>query len=343
MENFMYSEIMVQPETVRRTLAENRATVAGVANCLKQSPVHSIYLVARGTSDHIGIYAKYLGEYLLGIPVCLAASSVVNLYRRPLDLSACLTLAISQSGEGPDVIGVVREAQRQQAPSVVITNYEQSTLAREADFALFCKAGEERSIAATKTCTTSMMAVAALLEEWSGINGRLELIPAAIEQTLTRFDEIGEKAKPFRDASHCVVLARGFAYGAALETALKIQETSYINARGFSTADFQHGPITMVQRGFPVIIYAFKGPSLAGLDGLVEHLKSIGAYTLLVTNDRQLLSRGDDSFYFPDDYPETITPYLAVVFGQIFAYHLALARGNNPDAPRGLRKVTKTL
>ncbi len=343
MENLMLQEIREQPAAVQRTLNQNRAMIDNIAGCLNGRILDLVYLAARGTSDHIGIYAKYLGEYSLGIPVCLSASSVINLYQRKMKLANALTLAISQSGEGPDVIGVIREAKRQNALSVAITNHESSNLAREADFSILCRAGTEKSIAATKTCTTSMMAVAALIEKWSGAPGHLPEIPDVISKTLTYFDEIKEKISSFINAESCIILARGFNYGSALETALKIQETCYMNARGFSIADFQHGPIAVLHRGFPVIVYAFKGPAITGTLELLTHLKEIGTHTLLVTNEKVLEGESSDFLYIPEDYPEEITPYISVVFGQIFAYHLALAKGLDPDLPRGLRKVTKTL
>ncbi len=343
MKNFMLEEIMIQPEAVRKTLEENRKTLALIKSDLITDPVDLVYVVARGTSDHTGIYTKYLGEYMLEIPVCLAASSIINLYQRPLKLKSALTIAISQSGEGPDVIGVVREARRQHGLSLAITNNETSTLSRESDYSLLCHAGEEKSVAATKTCTTSMMAIAALLQEWSVVNGYLEQIPEAIEKTITYFDIIEEKVQAFIKPDHCVVLARGFNYSSALETALKIQETCYINARGFSTADFLHGPVAMLHQGFPVIVYAFQGPAMTGISDLLTYLKNLGTHTLLVTNDRGLLDNCNDYLLIPEEFPETITPYVSVVFGQIFAYHLALAKGNNPDSPRGLSKVTQTL
>ncbi len=343
MTHHMYSEIQEQPRLVQETAAANEAMIDKIVNSIRQKPIHSSFLVARGTSDHIGIYAKYLGEYFLGLPVCLAASSIVNLYQRKLDLSTALTLAISQSGEGPDVIGVVKESNRQQGLSIAVTNYPNSNLAKEATYLLDCRAGEEKSVAATKTCTTSMMVLAALIQKWSGIDGHLELIPRLIDEVISRSDEIAAKVGPFKDSESCVVLARGFNYASALESALKIQETCYVNARGFSTADFQHGPIAMLHEGFPVIVYAFKGPAMAGTLDLLTYLKEIGTHTLLITNEKSLLPVCAENFYIPEDYPEEITPYISVVFGQMFAYFLALAKGLDPDTPRGLRKVTKTL
>ncbi|HEX3045196.1 MAG TPA: SIS domain-containing protein [Bacillota bacterium] len=241
------------------------------------------------------------------------------------------------------MIGVMKESNRQGALSIVVTNHQNSNLAKEATYFLDCRAGAEKGVAATKTCTTSMMAMAALIQIWSGSDGHLHLIPRLISEIISRSDEIAAKVKPFKDAESCVVLARGFNYASALESALKIQETCYVNARGFSIADFQHGPIAMLHEGFPVIVYAFKGPAMAVTLELLTYLKEIGTHTLLVTNEKSLLPACSENLYIPEDYPEEVTPYISVVFGQLFAYHLALAKGLDPDTPRGLRKVTKTL
>jgi Glucosamine 6-phosphate synthetase, contains amidotransferase and phosphosugar isomerase domains len=339
----MLNEIKEQPQAAKNAFVYNQALIQQIVARLKKQAVDFVYLVARGTSDHGGIYAKYLGEYFLGVPFCLTASSIVNVYKRNIKLSSALTVAISQSGEGPDVIGVIKESKRQNALSLAVTNDENSTLAKEAEYTLLCHAGPEKSVAATKTCTTSMMAMAALIQEWSGADGNLKAIPDMIANVLTYSDEIAAKVQPFKNTESCVILARGFNYSSALESALKIQETCYVNARGFSTADFLHGPIAMLHRGFPVILYAFKGPAMAGIPELLAHLKEIGSYTLVVTNDRNLLKDSSDYLFIPEDYPEEITPYISVVFGQIFAYYLALAKGLNPDSPRGLHKVTKTI
>ena len=343
MESLMLTEIREQPEAVRKSFVQNRPVIDEILSGLREKPVTYIYLVARGTSDHVGIYAKYLGEFLLGKPVCLSASSIINIYGRSLDLSAALTLAISQSGEGPDLLGVVKDANRSNSLTVGITNFEKSTLAREVNFALLCHAGEEKSVAATKTCTTSMMAGATLLSRWAGVTAHWEMVPEVIAKTLTFFEAIGEKITPFIHEESCVVLARGFNYAAAMETALKIQETCYINARGFSTADFKHGPIAMLHHGFPVIVYAFNGPALTDVRDTLAYLKQIGTHTLLITNNPELAGEASDTLYIPGEVPEEITPFISVVCGQIFAYHLARAKGLNPDAPRGLKKVTKTL
>jgi len=341
--DYMLSEIKEQPWVVKKTLTENKAVLEKIAVQLAQKQVKTLFIVARGTSDHVGIYLKYLTEYFLGIPVSLAASSIINLYQQPMQLTEAVTLAISQSGMGPDIVNVIRSANTAGGMTIGITNEPESTLAEVANYILLCQAGKELSVAATKTCTTSMAIGAALIEFWSGKEGYLQEIPELIAKMLTYFDKIGNNLKPFLQAEGCLVLARGFNYSIALETALKIQETSYLNARGFSTADFQHGPLALLEQNLPIILYAFKGPALKGIVELLGLLRQSKTYIFLVTNDQTLINMADDYLLLPETLPEVITPFATVVFGQIFAYHLARAKGLDPNQPRNLKKVTQTL
>lgn len=344
MNTHMWDEIREQPMVLEKTLQQNSAVIQEIASRLRQEPVHAVNLVARGTSDHVGIFTKYLGEYFTGIPFSLAASSLVNLYQRPMNYSSMLTLAISQSGEGPDVLGVVREANRQASLTVGITNREGSALAEAVDHPLFCFAGQEVSVAATKTCTSSMMAAASLIQAWSGrteLEARLCTVPSMTARLIQRFDEIRQLARRFRYVNDCVILARGLNYCAAMETALKIQETCYINARGYSSADLLHGPIAMLNRDFPSLVYAMKGPALESVRETVARLRSMGSEIYLISNEPSL-SEGDHNFYLSETDDEVLTPFLTVVFGQMFAYALTLEKGYNPDQPKGLQKITKT-
>jgi glutamine---fructose-6-phosphate transaminase (isomerizing) len=344
--SYMLQEIKEQPAVLREALAKNREICQRIIQELKGRHVQSIMIAARGTSDHVAVFAKYIAEYYLKLPVSLAASSIANIYNRDINLSETLTIAISQSGEGPDVIGIVEAAKRVHSFTIGITNHTDSSLAKTVDYALNCYADPERSVAATKTCTSSMMAVAALFQEWAGdcnFKEQLTTAIALIEKTIARQAEIEQLTNQFVDMEQCVVLARGFNYGAALETALKIQETCYINARGYSAADFLHGPVAMIEKGFPVIIYAFKSPTLPGMVEVIHRLRDLGAAILLVTNDKSLLEENIASFFIAADVPEVTAPFVSVVFGQLFAHRLALAKGYDPDLPRGLRKVTQTL
>jgi Predicted phosphosugar isomerases len=343
---YMLQEIQEQPSVLREALIQNRENCQKIITELNRRHIQGIMIAARGTSDHVAVFVKYIAEYYLRLPVSLAASSITNIYHRDIDLATILTIAISQSGEGPDVIGIVEGAKRANSLTIGITNHEDSTLAKTVDFTLNCHAGPEKSVAATKTCTSSMMVAAAFIQEWSqdhNLNQQLEMSMQLVDKVIARQAEIEQLAVKFHDMEQCVVLARGFNYGASLETALKIQETCYINARGYSTADFLHGPVAMIEKGFPVIIYAFNGPTLSGIADVIHRLRDSGAAILLVTNAMTVLDKNFSSFYIDEEIPEVAAPFVSIVFGQLFAHRLALSKGYDPDVPRGLCKVTQTL
>ena len=346
MSTHMLEEIKEQPGVIVRTMQQNTATLRDLTENLKRRPVHSIMVAARGTSNNVAIFAKYFGEYFLGMPVSTAASSIINLYHRRMRLDSVLILAISQSGEGPDIMGVVKEAKNQGALTVGITNHEKSSLAREVDFPIITGAGPEQSIVATKTCTASMMAIASLIQAWSGerdFGAQLEKVPELLTKIIAREAEIAEKAYLFKVFEDCVILARGLNYCAALETAFKIQETCYLNAQGYSAADILHGPIAMLDDHFSALVYACQGPSLPGIVGTISRLKQIGIPLLLIANEPALLNENRLNFQIQEEFSEEIMPFASVVFGQIFAYYLAQLKGRNPDFPRRLKKVTQTL
>lgn len=343
--SLMYREIGEQPHVLERGIETHRIIWKEIVSDLKKRPMESIQLVARGTSDHVAIFTKYIGEYYLGIPVSLMASSIINLYKRPLNLFNSLTVGISQSGSAPDAIGVLREAKRQGGLTLAITNEEGSPITREATYSLFCQAGKEKSVAATKTCTASMMLLGGLIGEWAKDSSLLEelvKVPTTLEKILSKKREIERLARRFKEAKECLVLGRGFNYAAALETALKIKETSYIYAGSYSTADFLHGPIAIVNQRVPVLIFAFKGPLLAGIEETIYRLKEMQIEVLIVT-DAPSLRDMDDTLYVPHDLKEEVTPFISIVIGQLFSYYLAISRGHDPDLPRYLKKVTKTL
>lgn len=343
--SFMRKEIGEQPLILERAIETNRPIWEKIAKELKERPIESIQIVARGTSDHVAIFAKYIGEYYLKIPVNLMASSIINLYQRPLKLSNSLTIGISQSGSAPDVIGVLKEAKRQGGLTLAITNEEESIIVNKASYSLFCQAKEEKSVAATKTCSASMMLFSGLIGAWAKSPSLLEeltKVPQTIERLIKREKEIHELATRLKESTECLVLGRGFHYASALETALKIKETSYIHAGSYSTADFLHGPIAIVDKGAPALIYAFQGPLLEGIEETINRLQEIGAEILLVTDSRSL-NRAGSIFYAPHDLKEEVTPFISIVFGQIFSYCLAIIKGQDPDLPRYLKKVTKTL
>ncbi len=341
---FMYSEIQEQPKLLENLLHQNSFMISEIIGRLREKEIVNIQIVARGTSHHVAIFGKYLGEYYLGIPVNLMASSIINLYRRPINLANSLTIGISQSGAAPDVIGVIAEAKSQGGLTLAITNEEGSPLSQETDYSLYCQAGKEKSVPATKTFTTSMMLLATLIGEWSSSHSLMETqksVPPIMAEVISREDEIERYIREMKEAEEILVLGRGFNYPSALETALKIKETCQIHANGYSTADFLHGPIAKVKEGMPIIIYAFQGPLLKGISKTITQLREMGADIILVTDEESLI--GDKTFYTAKRLREEVTPFISGVFGQLFSYYFSKAKGYNPDNPPYLNKVTRTV
>lgn len=339
--SIMAQEIWEQPRVLTDVLDKNKAVIREIVSLLRKHPPQAVCIVARGTSDHVGVFTKYLGEYFLGIPFTLMASSLINVYRRPFDFSGKVVLAISQSGQGPDVLGVVREAKRQGALTISVTNEENSPLARDSGAVLRCYAGLERSVAATKTCTASMMAIAGLIGQWANADSFIDnllRVPDGLLRLFDRSHRIEMGLTPFSRSEHCLVVARGFNYASALETALKLQETSGIDARGYSAADLQHGPIAMAHEKCPALVYAVNGPALSSVLETVSLLKTSNVPVWMIGN-----AGGVERFDLPEIPSEEVSPFFTTVFGQIFAERLSSAKKRNPDAPPGLTKVTRTL
>lgn len=340
----MWDEIQEQPVALARCL-KDLGTVREVVKAIRSQNINFVYIVARGTSDHAAVYGKYLMEMILGIPVALAASSVLTVYQRDVKLKNTLVIGISQSGKAADALEVIKNANAQGAITMTITNAPDSPLAKEAKFHLFCDAGLEISVAATKTFTSEMLLLAELVAEWAAdANFKKDLaqVPEKIAHTLELSKNIADKVVRYRFMNECFVLARGINYAIALETALKIQETNYVRAKAFATSDFLHGPIAMVNRELPIFVLAPSGPSLNDLQAMIEKLQQNQAELVIISNQKELLAQGACSFAIPDTDNDAISPFLNVVVAQMFACQLALVKGLNPDSPRGLNKVTIT-
>lgn len=341
----MWSEIMEHPQVLERCLNKNSNILREIVRVIRSRNIDSICIAARGTSDHAAIYGKYVIELTTGIPVALAASSIFTIYNRSLSLKNSLVIGISQSGKAADVIEVLKGANTQGALTVGITNFPDSPLAQESSYHLCCEAGLEKSVAATKTFAAQMYLLALLAAEWSGDSsmlGELSVLPDKIPQVYSISDIIKEKVCRYRFMNECFVLSRGVNYPIALEAALKIQETTYARAKAFATSDFQHGPIAMVERDIPVLIFAPEGPSFRDTAEMANKLKQNEIELIVVSNNREILEIGECSFAIPQMDNDIISPFYNVTVAQMFACQLALVKGLNPDNPRGLSKVTIT-
>jgi glucosamine--fructose-6-phosphate aminotransferase (isomerizing) len=343
--HILYREIHEQPRVLAGILERERGAVQRLAAAMAARALPFGMLVARGTSDNAAVYGKYLLESLAGLPVALAAPSLYTLYKRPPRLGHSLVLAISQSGQSPDLVAVLTEAKRQGALTAALVNVRESPLAATAEHVLWCGTGPERAVAATKSYTAQLLLLAMLAAEVSNskeLRSGLVGVPDAVATALTLDGRIRDLAEHERSMDRCVVLARGYAYTAALEVALKIKETSYVVADAYSGADFMHGPIAVIDPGFPVFLLAASGPTLPGMLDLARMLRGRRALTVGIGDDAQLAATVDHPFLLPPGQPEILAPIPQVVVGQLFAYHLTVTKGFNPDQPRGLRKVTAT-
>lgn len=341
----LWSEIREQPQVLRRFAAEEVPQVEAIARALREADITHVVIAARGTSDNAATYGRYLIESFLGWPVSLAAPSLYTLYRRPPRLQHALVIGISQSGEAADVTEVVAEARRQGAATLAVTNVPGSPLAREAEHVLLCRAGPERSIAATKTYTSQLYALAwlvgALLAE-AALRDALLALPDQMARTVQAAEACAPGVDAYAGVERCAVIGRGYNYATAFEVALKLKELTYITAEPYSSADFRHGPIAMVDEGFPVLLIAPSGVVLPDLHALALDLRERRARLVVLSDDPDTLALGDLRLPLPTGVPEWLSPVLAVVPGQVFAACLALAKGLDPDRPRGLRKVTVT-
>jgi glucosamine--fructose-6-phosphate aminotransferase (isomerizing) len=338
-------EIGEQPAVIKRLLdleTDNvRKLVAGLRG-------HFDYVViaARGTSDNTARYAKYLWGAHNQLPVALATPSLFTLYKQPPRLDGALVVGISQSGQSPDIVSVIAEAARQGRPTVAIANDIESPLARTAEHVIPLHAGDERAVAATKTYTASLAALAlfsTLLADDDDALAELCKLPEWLTQTEAGIGPILARVERYRYMSHCVVIGRGYNYATVFEIALKIKELTRVVAEPYSAADFRHGPIAMVDEGFPVILVAPSSPALGDLRTLLADLKRLNAERLIVSDDASVLEEAHFPLPLPADLPEWLTPLVAVLPGQLFAMALAEVKGLDPDQPVGLSKVTETL
>lgn len=339
-------EIYEQPAVLQRLIEQRWDPIQEVAEVIRRHRVDYAFLAARGTSDHAGLYAKYLWGAYNRLPVALATPSLFSLYGLPPCLSSALVMGISQSGQSPDIVSVVSEGRRQGALTLAITNAPNSPLAETAELVVHIDAGPEKAVAATKTYTAQLAAIALLsvaLRDDPQQLAVLRQLPAWISDALQLESEIARAAQRYRYMEQCVVLGRGFNYATAFEWGLKMKELTYTVAQSYSSADFQHGPIAMVARGFPVFAVVPSGAVFDDLLVLLKRLKVKHQVELFVISDQQpALDLADTAIPLPTDVPEWLSPIVSIVPAQLLCYHLTRAKGFDTEKPRSLSKVTKT-
>jgi glucosamine--fructose-6-phosphate aminotransferase (isomerizing) len=341
----MLSEIAEQPAALALTIKEERNKISKLGQTIRARDIDLIVLVARGSSDNAALFGRYLLEINTGIPVSLSAPSVHTIYQAKLKLDHALVVGVSQSGEGEDINRVLENARQCGAYTVGITNEPNSSMTSLVDETLLTHGGRERSVAATKTFTGQMLLFYMLAAELSNQQSSVsyEAIPDFVSKTLEQKPAILELVQRYVFMENCVVVGRGLAYANAYELALKLMETCYVVAERFSSADFLHGPLAMVERHFPVFLFAPPGEMLAGVKRLIERLRELHADTLAITSDIEAAGLCTRSIIMPREIDEFLAPIPYIVPGQLFAALLAEAKGLDPDSPRSLSKVTRTL
>jgi glucosamine--fructose-6-phosphate aminotransferase (isomerizing) len=339
------TEIFEQPTVLKHLLERQMGHVQEIARALKEKDIRYVFLAARGTSDNAGLYAKYLWGAFNRLPVALATPSLFSIYGRPPTLENALVLGISQSGQSPDIVGVAAEGRRQGVPTLAITNEPDSPLAETAEFVIDICAGEEKAVAATKTYTAQLLAVAMLSAALAEDDERLAALqraPEIVQQALGLCATVERATERYRYMESCVVIGRGYNYATAFEIALKIKELTYVLADPYSSADFQHGPVAIVERGFPVIAIAPEGEIAGELLDFLRRLREREAELVVISPLDDGLALAQTPLPLPVGVPEWLSPLAAIVPGQLFALGLTLAKGFDPEHPRGLRKVTLT-
>jgi len=339
----MLQEIAEQPEVLERTISAERDKITKIGDFLRSREVDLIILVARGSSDNAALFGRYLFEMTTGIPVSLSAPSVITLYDAKLRLNRAVVIGVSQSGEGDDINQVLDSAKANGAFTLAITNESESSMAKIADETLLIHAGRERSVAATKTYTGQMLHFYLLASAIGDKRLEYSRIPELAKQSLEAQDAIKECVQRYVFMENCVVVGRGLNYGNSYELALKLMETCYIVAERFSSADFFHGPLAVVERRFPVILFAPAGVTKKSNIELLHRLRELHADSLSITNDAEVASLSSHSLRLSEDIDEVLSPIPFIVPAQLFAAYLSEAKGLDPDAPRSLSKVTKTL
>ena len=343
----LHDEILEQPEVAARFLAAQAEPIEAIAASLRARPVRQIVIAARGTSDHAALYAQYVLGIRHRLSVALGTPSIVSLYGVDLDLADSLVIGISQSGASPDIVAVLASARAQGASTVAITNEPASALAAAADRTIDLGAGPELAIAATKTYTTELLAIA-LLSAALADNSTDRVALAAIPETLARAiavePEIERIAAAQASVDRALVIARGLEYATAREWALKLKELARVFVDPYSSADFQHGPVTLVEAGVPVLAVVRAGPPEADLVALLGRLRADLDAQLMVVSDRPAaLALATWPVTLPAGTPEWLGPIVSIVPAQLHALHLTRARGLDPELPRNLLKVTRTV
>ena len=345
MNEFLLNEISEQPSVIRNLIQDKKELVSEICKSI-EGRFDYIVIAARGTSDNAARYAKYLLGAMNQIQVALATPSLFTIYSSPPVFKRALVLGISQSGQSPDIVSVLKTAKEQGSPTLAITNDVNSPIANVAEHVIPLDVGEEKAIAASKTYSSSLAALALFSTQLSGKEDSYEqliALPDKLSETMKSAKNNIDQTSRYRYMEECVVLGRGFNYATAYEISLKVKELTRVITVPYSSADFKHGPIATVHRGFPIIVVAPSGKILSHIYDFSKNLIGLGAELIVISDDQKILDLGRSRFEISSDVPEWLSPLNAVIPGQLFARQLAIEKGYDSDNPEGLSKVTETF
>ena len=339
MTSMMLEEAVSAAEYVALQLASDTERYAELGRKLRATPITTALTVARGSSDHASSYCAYLIMARLGRVVASLPMSLVTLYKSPLQTRDTLTIAISQSGQSPDVVEPIKYFRAGGATTIALVNDITSPLAEAAEWAMPLHAGKEHSVAATKSFIASLVAGARLVAEWQD-DAELKAGLAALPADLLAATKVDWSAAidVLAPARNIMVVGRGISFPIALEAALKFKETSALQAEAFSGAEIKHGPMALIDDGYPLLIFATRGPTQAGLLQLAAEMRGRGARVLLAAPD----DVAERDLTLPVAATPDLDPIVAIQAFYVMAAQLSAARGMDPDQPRHLNKVTKT-
>ncbi|MFB7554432.1 SIS domain-containing protein [Streptomyces brevispora] len=339
----MSGEMAEQPAVLRRILDQGIPAIRAVAAEIAARRPRFVLLTARGTSDNAALYAKYLIEITLGLPCGLASMSTTTAYGAKPDLKDVLVVTVSQSGGSPDLVASAKAAREAGAVTLAVTNNPDSPLVAVSEYHIDVLAGPEKALPATKTYTASLLSLYLFVEGLRGGDGAAAaILPELAEAILARGDEVKALASRYRFAERMVITSRGYGYPTAKEAALKLMETSYIPALSYSGADLLHGPLAMVDNISPVIAVVTDGRGGEALQPVLDRLRGRGA-DLFVVGPKAQVAAASAGFVLPTaGVAEEVQPILEILPLQMLAYEVTIARGQDPDAPRALAKVTET-
>ena len=339
-------EIREQPDVLKKVIDVNKDKIAALVADAKGRGLKNVYFCARGTSDHACVAAQYVFAIVAGIPCALGTPSVVTKYGAHIDLNDSLVIGVSQSGKAEDVLAVLRMANADRALTVAVTNDEDSPMAKEAKYSLFCSAGPEISIAATKTFTSQMLILFMIAAEWAKDGALFSALTKVSERSAANIDkivpQIDRLAGNYKDIKGAVILGRGLGYPIALEGALKMLETNKISVKGYAISDFHHGPIAQIKPGDPVFVIRQSGKTEDDSEEIIRKLRAVSADIIVVTDDEKLIPSDLKGIVTADPGNELLSPFMTVQVFQLLAKTLTEIRGIDPEVAGVINKITIT-